>query len=187
MFIIKNFYYLYIENTQSINLDQIKKNKKISIIYRNNHSEENLENVIKFKKKCSNRKFKLYIANNYKLAQQCKADGLYLSSYNKKKIYEKYKQELIGSAHSYKEIYEKIKQGCKKIIFSRLFKTKYKNKKNYMGVTKFNLLQKKYLITLIPLGGINNDNLLKLNLVFSNGFALLSAIKKKPAISNRLF
>ena len=34
MFIIKNNYYLYIENTKDISLNYIKKNKKISIIYR---------------------------------------------------------------------------------------------------------------------------------------------------------
>jgi hypothetical protein len=40
---------------------------------------------------------------------------------------------------------------------------------------------------LVPLGGINNNNLLKLNLVNSYGLSLLSEIKKKPAISSRLF
>ena len=36
MFIIKNNYYLYIENTNDININKIKRNKKISIVYRNN-------------------------------------------------------------------------------------------------------------------------------------------------------
>ena len=42
-------------------------------------------------------------------------------------------------------------------------------------------------ITMIPLGGINNSNLLKLNLVNSRGLAILSSLKKKPVITNRLF
>ena len=126
------------------------------------------------------------MANNYGLAKDCKADGLYLSSYNKKKFLT-YGYDLIGSAHNFKEIYEKIKQGCNTVILSRLFKTSYNNKKNYMGILKFNLISKNYLIKLIPLGGINNENLLKLNMVDSKGFCLFSAIKKKPAISNRLF
>ena len=40
MFIIKNNYYFYIENTKDINLNSIKNNKKITIIYRNNNIPE---------------------------------------------------------------------------------------------------------------------------------------------------
>ena len=186
MFIIKNNYYLYIENTVSVSLDYIKKNKKITIIYRNNGPQENYEKLYKFRQNCRLKKFKFYVANNVKLATYCKADGLYLSSYNKKR-YPKNKLNLIGSAHNFSEIYEKIKQGCNTIILSRLFKTSYKNKKHYFGIIRFNLLKKNYLTNLIPLGGINSNNLLKLNLVKSKGLCLLSEIKKKPVISNRLF
>ena len=186
MFIIKNNYYLYIENTKSINLNLIKKSKKIIIIYRNNENIENFEKLKAFRKKCKIKNFKFYVANNYKLAKSCKADGLYLSSYNKK-IYPFFGFKLIGSAHNFREIYEKIKQGCSTVILSRLFKTSYKNKKDYLGVIKFNLIKKNCLINLVPLGGISSDNLLKLNLVKSEGFCLLSEIKKKPVITNRLF
>jgi thiamine monophosphate synthase len=186
MFIIKKNYYLYIENTMSINLDHFRKNKKITIIYRNNGSLENYDKINVFRKKCRIKKFKFYVANNSKLARSCKADGLYLSSYNKI-IYSKRFDNLIGSAHNYKEIYEKIKQGCSSIILSRLFKTSYKNKKDYLDIIKFNLIRRNYLINLIPLGGITSNNLLKLNLVKSEGLCLLSEIKKKPVISNRLF
>ena len=95
--------------------------------------------------------------------------------------------EVIGSAHNFNEIYQKIKQGCKTIILSRLFKTSYKNKRSYFGVIKFNLITKNYSIKIVPLGGINEFNLLKLNMLNSQGLALLSEIKKKPAISSRLF
>ena len=107
-----------------------------------------------------------------------------MSSYNKK-IY--HNIHVIGSAHNFKEINQKIKQRCKLILFSRLFKTIYKNKQDFIGVTKFNLISKNYKIELIPLGGIRNTNLLKLNLIKSKGMAILSEIKKKPAIANRLF
>jgi|TARA_B110000971_G_C19798668_1_gene403219 thiamine monophosphate synthase len=186
MFIIKNKYYLYIENTQSIDLNYFKKNKKISIIYRNNGLEESYTKLNKFRQKCKNKKFMFYVANNYKLATACKADGLYLSSYNKK-IYPNFGYNLIGSAHSFKEIYEKIKQGCNTVVLSRLFETSYNNKRSYMGVPRFNLISKNCQAELIPLGGINNKNLLKLNMVDSKGLCLFSEIKKKPAISNRLF
>ena len=186
MFIIKNNYYLYIENTLSINLDHTNKNKKISIIYRNNGVVENLAKLVKFRKNCKKKNFKLYIANNSKLAKNCMADGIYISSYNKM-IYPKYGLDLIGSAHNFKEIYEKKKQGCNTIILSRLFKTSYKNKTSNLGVVKFNLIINNYLTNVIPLGGINSSNLLKLNMVNSDGLALLSEVKKKPTISRRLF
>ena len=186
MFIIKKNYYLYIENTKDIDIHNIKKNKKISIVYRNNKSSEILENLILFRKLCRLKGFKLYIANNYKLAKACKADGLYSSAHNKRKNHGG-NLEIIGSAHNFNEIYQKIKQGCKTIILSRLFKTSYKNKRSYFGVIKFNLITKNYSIKIVPLGGINEFNLLKLNMLNSQGLALLSEIKKKPAISSRLF
>ena len=186
MFIIKNNYYLYIENTKNIDLNCVKKNKKISFIYRNNQSPENVERIHKFRKQCTAKGFKLYIANNIKLLKKCKANGLYLSSFNKKN-YLKQNLDLIGSAHSFKEIYEKIKQGCKTIFLSRLFKTNYKDNKRHLGVIKFNLISSKYKVRIIPLGGIRSSNLNKLFLINASGLALLSEIKKKPVITNRLF
>ena len=186
MFIIKNNYYLYIENTKSINLDRLKKNKKIVIVYRNNQKKDNYAEIVAFRQKCRLKDYKFYVANDYKLAKLCRADGLYVSSYNKK-IYSASMQTLIGSAHNFKEIYGKIKQGCKTVILSRLFKTSYANKKKHLGIIKFNLISRNYMVNLVPLGGIKSNNLLMLNLVKSKGLCLLSEIKKKPAISNRLF
>ena len=184
MFIIKKHCYLYIDSTKSINLKLIKKNLNITIIYRNNSIIESIDTIIKFRKKLKTRKINFYIANNLRLAKICKADGLYISAYNKK--FYKY-IKVIGSAHNSREIYEKIKQGCKCIILSRLFKTNYVGKEDFYGPIKFNLITKKYNINLIPLGGIKNSNLLKLNLLKTKGFAILSSVKKKPAITNRLF
>ena len=184
MFIIKKNYYFYIDNTNPITLRLIRKNLKIVVIYRNNSNKEPFDQILKLRKECKKLKFSFYVANNFKLAKKIKADGLYISAFNKN-IYTNIK--LIGSAHNFKEINQKIKQGCKTIILSRLFKTNYKEKKDFYGILKFNLINQKYNLNLIPLGGINNSNLLKLNLIKSNGFATLSGIKKKPVISNRLF
>jgi len=186
MFIIKNNYYFYIDNTDTENLNLIKTKKKVTIIYRNNVHREDEKKINNLRKNCNKKKYKFYIANNITLVKKCKADGLYLSSYNKK-FYHKKKLDLIGSAHNHKEIHEKQKQGCSTIILSRIFKTNYKDKKSFFGTTKYNLITKKYNHNIVPLGGINSSNLLKLNLVSSNGLALLSEIKKKPVISNRLF
>ena len=184
MFIIKKNYYFYIDNTKSIDLNLIKRNSKIIIIYRNNLINESTKQLLKFRKKCKRLKISFYVANNLKLTKKIQADGLYISSYNKKNFKN---INVIGSAHNSKEIIQKIKQGCSAIIFSRLFKTNYKKKNTFYGIVKFNLIAQKHKINLIPLGGITSLNLLRLNLVKSFGLASLSAIKKKPAISNRLF
>ena len=184
MVIIKKNYYLYIENITDLNIDLLKTNQKINIILRNIKNNE-IKEIIKFRKKCKNKKIKFYIANNHKIANLCKADGLYISAHNKKKYFVNITK--IGSAHNIKEINEKIQQGCSEIIFSRLFKTNYNNKKSFFGVIKFNLLKHIFNKDIYPLGGINNKNLLKLNMINSKGFAVLSAVKKKPAITSRLF
>ena len=184
MVIIKNNYYLYIENLKDINFDNFKINKKINIIYRNPKNYE-IDEIIKFRKNCIKKKFKFYIANNAKIAIKSKASGLYISAFNKK-IYH-LNIPKIGAAHNLKEINQKIKQNCKTIIVSRLFITNYKNKISFLGVIKFNLLKIKFNINILPLGGINSKNLLSLNMIKCNGFSILSLIKKKPTISSRLF
>ena len=184
MFLIKNNYYLYIENTKDLNLDTLKVNRKINIILRN-IKKNTIHEIIKYRKKCKEKRIKFYIANNTNIAKACGADGLYISSYNKKKNYTNIPK--IGSAHNLKEILEKIMQGCENVFFSRLFRTHYANKKTFLGVVKFNLIQINFKKKLIPLGGINSNNLLKLNMVRCEGLSMLSEVKKKPAITSRLF
>ena len=61
---------------------------------------------------------------------------------------------------------------------------------NYLGINRYNSYVFKLNLAneIIPLGGININNLNKLKIVRSNGIALLSEIKKKPAkIISRLF
>ena len=177
MFIKKNKYYIYIENLRSINLDLIKRKSKFNLIYRNNLKKENADKVISFIKLCKKKNIKFFVANDISLALKVGANGVYLSSYNKallkknKEVGRKF--EIIGSAHNFKEI--------------RLFKTDYKNKKSFYGTTKFNLLTKNYDNDFVALGGIRSNNLMKLKMLNCEGVALLSEIKKKPAIIRRLF
>ena len=190
MFVSKNNYYLYIENTKTLNLSLIKKRNKFIIIYRNNSKHESINQLKKFKKECKKRSIKFYFANNLRTAVKCEADGLYISSYNNKNYntrFTKNSLEVIGSAHNVREIYRKKNQGCKTIVLSRLFKTDYKNKKSFYGTTKFNLLTKNYSHHFVALGGIRSSNLMKLKMLNCNGIALLSEVKKKPAIIRRLF
>ena len=190
MFIIKKKYYLIIESIKNINLKNIKKRNKFTIIYRNRHNSEGKEDLLKFRKFCKLRSIDFFVANNLSLARELRSDGIYLSSYNtsyRPLLLKNLQLNIIGSAHSYKEIYMKIKQGCEIILFSKLFVVDYDKSAPFLGVTKFN----KFLDfnnNLIPLGGINSNNLNNLNIINSKGFALMSEIKKKPAkIISRLF
>ncbi len=191
MSIHKKNYYLFIENTKEFNLNLIKIRNKFNIIYRSQNENENLKDLFEFRKNCKKRGINFFVSNNTKLLSKLKADGLYISSYNKNLLLNKYRKigyMVIGSAHNYKEIITKKSQGCAKVIFSRIFETSYKNKKGYLGILKFNIISLNSNMEIIPLGGINEKNLIKMKSVNCNAFACLSAIKKKPAkIINRLF
>ena len=83
--------------------------------------------------------------------------------------------KIIGSAHNVKEIKNKINQKCSLIFLSPIFKSD-KNKK-YLDIIKFNLLTLNYNSNFVALGGINQNNLKKINLTKSVGFAGISGIK----------
>ena len=191
MFIQKKKYYLFIENTREFNLNLIKIRNKINIIYRNKNTTDKIRDLLNFRNNCKKRGVNFFVANDKKLLCKLNADGLYISAHNENlllNIFSKSKYKIIGSAHNQKEVDIKIKQGCKTIIYSRLFKTGYDYKIGYLGVIKFNIISHRLKLNLVPLGGINEKNLSKLNSVVSDSFACLSAIKKKPAkIINRLF
>ena len=149
-----------------------------------------MEKLIQFRRFCKIRNIDFYVSNNVKLAKVLKADGIYISAYNKslKIAYLKnFKNKIIGSAHNIKEINIKKLQGCSSIIFSRLFKTTYKGKKGFLGVVKFNLFRLSRKENLVPLGGIRLSNLNNLNTVKCNSFALSSEIIKKPTFLSRRF
>ena len=189
MFIVKNKYFLLIENIKVIELKNIKIRNKFFIIYRSQNNIDKFNDLLKFRKKCKLKAIKFYIANNIELAISLGADGIYLSSFNKELSFLKFKKinfDIIGSAHNFKEISLKVKQGCSLILFSKLFLVNYDKKAPYLGVIRFNN-NLKINKNLIPLGGINYKKLNKLKNINSIGFAILSEIKKKPAIIRRLF
>ena len=190
MYIQKKKYYLIIESIKDINLNNIKKRNKFAVIYRNKKKLDKKEDLKKFRKGCKSKSIDFFIANNLKLATRLNSDGIYLSSHNKSfrpLSQKKAAFHIIGSAHSQKEIYMKSKQGCSVILFSKLFLVDYDKNAQFLGVTKFNNLLK-INKNLIPLGGINLNNINKLYQIKCRGFALMSEIKKKPAkIFSRLF
>ena len=191
MLMFKKKYYLFVENTRDFNLNLIKIRDKFNIIYRNLIYKEKIEILKTYRNKCKRNGINFYIANDTNLLSKVKADGLYISANNKNLLLNGYTKKgfkVIGAAHNQREIDIKIKQGCKIIIYSRLFETINPNKKGHLGVQKFNIISLRSRTKLVPLGGINIKNLSKLRSVVSESFACLSAIKKKPTnLISRLF
>ena len=119
MFIIKKKYYLIIENTKDIKLNNIKKKNKFTIIYRNDKTKEKIDDLNRFRAECKKKKIKLFIANNIKQAIELGSDGLYISAHNKNLKFNRYissKFKVIGSAHNFREINIKKIQGCTNIF-----------------------------------------------------------------------
>ena len=191
MVILKKKYFLIIENIKDISLENIKKRFKFNIIYRNNKKLEDLHRLRIFRKECKSKDIKFFVANDYNLSSKLKADGIYLSAYNKDLKYLNYMKSnfiIIGAAHNIKEINLKIKQGCKYILLSRLFKVSYKPEMNYLGINRFNFYASNIFKKIVALGGINTSNINKMKIVNCDSFALMTEIKKKPAkIFSRLF
>ena len=83
MFSHKKEYYLIIESTKDINLSNKKKVSKFNIIYRNKKENENIEDLHRFRRVCKEKRINFFVSNNIKLASTLKADGIYISAFNK--------------------------------------------------------------------------------------------------------
>ena len=157
--------------------------KNVGIIYRNYNKSKSIEELIKIAHECKKKKYQIFVSNDAKLAIKIKADGIYIPAFNKKKKFnnlENKKLVLLGSAHNQKEIKEKILQKCKGIFLSPLFNVK--KSKNFLDIHKFNFLTKSNNAKFFALGGINEKNILKLNLLNIQGFAGISIFKKKTGL-----
>lgn len=174
--------------TNTLN-DIIKTNffkfQNLSIVYKIDNNNLNIDEFIKIKFFCKKKGIKIYFPDNLKMAIKLGANGLFISSSNNK-IYQPYKKsfKFIGSAHSQKEFYFKSRQECDYIFLSPIFKTdKYPNNK-ILGLIKFNLMTLEWKKKLIALGGINERNLRKIFLTKSCGLGFVSLMKslkiKKP-------
>ena len=170
--------YLFIECFNPLELNGL--NQNISIIYRNYKKKIDESTIISLKNYCKLNKRELYLALDIKLAIKHKLDGVYIPSFVKTKNFNFYPKPknflIIGSAHNKSEIINKIHQGCSSIFLAPIFKVK--KKKKFLGVNKFNYLTLNFNENFIALGGINQGNVKKLNLLNCNGFAGISWIKK---------
>ena len=189
MFVRKNKYFLIIESIKDIDLKNIKKRGKFSIIYRSKNNLENIAKLLNFRRFCRMKSIEFYVANDIRQAVLLGSDGIYISAFNKSLrplCLKNSNFKLIGSAHNVREISLKKKQGCNIILFSKLFLVSYDKSSPFLGVIKFNNYLRIYE-NLVPLGGISISNLNNLNNINCKGFALLSEVKKKPAVISRLF
>ena len=82
MFALKKNYYLIIQSIKDIDLSNIKKRYKFTIIYRNNSKIEKITDLINFRRFCKKKSINFFVANNFKLAIKLKADGFYISANN---------------------------------------------------------------------------------------------------------
>ena len=83
----------------------------------------------------------------------------------------------MGSAHNLKQIREKENQCVDAIFLASLFN----KKKTYLGFNKFRILSKLTKVKIIALGGINKNNLKKINLLNIHGYAGISFFNQKKS------
>lgn len=171
-------YYYFIDK---LDIEEIKNlNNKIAIIYRNYQNKPKNNEIKKFYNFCKKKKIKFLISNYFDIAVKFNLDGFYIPSFNnkfylKKRLFEK-NFLIVGSAHNIKEIKIKERQNVKLIFLSPLFKTEKNN--HYLDIIKFNILSKASKKPIIALGGINSQNIKKLNMTNAFGFSGISHIRK---------
>ena len=169
--------YYFINKFDKNNINKL--NKNIALIYRNYNKNLDKNLIIKIKKYCKLEKRKFFLANNIKLAFKLGLDGVYFPSFNndlKHLNFPKKKNFLImGSAHNFREIKEKELQKVDLIFIASLFN----KKKTYLGLNKFIALTKLTKKKVIALGGINNRNLRKLNLLNIYGYSGITLFSPK--------
>ena len=168
---LKKYYFINEFNQNHL----ISLNKNISFIWRNKDKETPINTLIKLRDFCKKNQRSFYISNNAKLAERINANGVYISSSNRNlnlrtnKFKKKFK--ILGSAHNLKEIKIKELQNIEEIFLSPLFKKKINQQLNIFRYLKLRATTK---MKDISLGGINDNNLKKLNMIKPFGFAGIS-------------
>lgn len=155
--------YIFVKNLNEKIKKNIKKLYNAKVIYTStNFNNESIAKCFELKKFCSKNNIPLYIINNFKVALKIKANGIFISSNNKRLVYNEFlrkKFHIIGSAHNQLEYYFKKKQYCETIALSPLFLNPKYSKNKTLGPIRFNLISKDWKTELCALGGINKNNI----------------------------
>jgi|688.fasta_scaffold84972_4 thiamine-phosphate pyrophosphorylase len=183
MFINNDIKFYFFTNTlDEIITKNIKNFKKLSFIYKSNSINDiNHTNINTIKSFCRKNRIPFFISDNFKLAKKYGADGIFLSSSYKKIgniILKKKNFKIIGSAHNQLEYFLKKKQLCEMILLSPLFYNKKYSQNMILNVCKFNLISMDWKKKICALGGINLNNLKKLNMTRSSAAAFISLMKQ---------
>ena len=175
-------FYFFTDTLDEIITKNIKNFKKLSFIYKSNSINNiNHTNINTIKNFCRKNKIPFFISDNFKLAKKYGTDGIFLSSTYKRigNIFLKKKNfRIIGSAHNQLEYSLKKKQLCEMIMLSPLFHNKKYSQNMILNVCKFNLISINWNKKICALGGINLNNLKKLNMTRSSAAAFISLMKQ---------
>jgi len=176
-------FYFFTDTLDEIIIKNIKNFKKLAFIYKSESiSDTNIANLSTIRKFCKKNKIPFFISDNFKSAEKYKADGIFLSS-SYKKIgnfsLKKNNFKIIGSAHNQFEYFLKERQLCDVIMLSPLFYNKKYSKNKILNVCKFNLISMNWEKKICALGGINLNNIKKLNMTKSSAAAFVSLMKEK--------
>ena len=174
-------FYFFTDTLDEIIIKNIKNFKKLAFIYKSESiSDTNIANVSTIRKFCKKNKIPFFISNNFRLAEKYKADGIFLSSSYKKIgniVLKKNNFKIIGSAHNQFEYFLKERQLCDVIMLSPLFYNKKYSQNKILNVCKFNLISMNWEKKICALGGINLNNIKKLNMTRSSAVAFISLMK----------
>jgi thiamine-phosphate pyrophosphorylase len=175
-------FYFFTDTLDEIITKNIKNFKKLSFIYKSNSINNiNHTNINTIKNFCKKNKIPFFISDNFKLAKKYEADGIFLSSSYKKIgniILKRKNFKIIGSAHNQLEYSLKRQQLCEMILLSPLFYNKKYSQNMILNVCKFNLISMNWKRKVCALGGINLNNLKKLNMTRSSAAAFISLMKQ---------
>jgi len=179
--------YIFIKNLNEEIKKNIKKLSNVEIIVNNiDFNDTTLRQILEIQNFCQKNKIPFYIVDNYKIALKFKAQGVFISSGNKRMMptsffYKKFK--IIGSAHNQLEYFFKKKQQCETITLSPIFSNPKYSKNKILNPIKFNLISKNWNTNLCALGGILHTNIRKINLTKVSSIAfqrLIFGAKKNP-------
>ncbi len=121
--------------------------------------------------------------DNYKLAVKYRLSGIYLTAKNKVPVFSKFFRnnfQIIGSAHNQIEYSFKIRQGCNLIMLSPIFNNPKYSYNKILNIQKFNLMSMNWEKNLCALGGINLNNIKKIQCTKVKSIAYSRAIKNPP-------
>ena len=175
-------FYFFTDTLDEIITKNIKNFNNLSFIYKSNSINNiNHTNINTIKSFCRKNKIPFFISDNFKLATKYGADGIFLSSSYKKigNIFLKKRNfKIIGAAHKQLEYSLKNKQLCEMLMLSPLFYNKKYSQNMILNVCKFNLISMNWKRKVCALGGINLNNLKKLNMTRSSAAAFISLMKQ---------